>query len=73
MIVLFSKLKKGENTAYNGHKKRNGIKIHVCASCEGFPLTIQVSNGAEHDRKLFMLLALFLLINGCGTGTSKHI
>ncbi|MDN5310698.1 MAG: hypothetical protein PWP14_2092 [Methanolobus sp.] len=36
----FIETKKGQDSAYNGHKKRNGIKVHVCASCEGFPLTI---------------------------------
>jgi hypothetical protein len=51
LIVASSKQKRGENSAYNGHKRGNGIKIHACVSCEGFPLTIQISSGKEHDRQ----------------------
>jgi len=36
LIVASSKQKKGRNSAYNGHKRRNGIKIHACVICEGF-------------------------------------
>jgi hypothetical protein len=30
------------------------MKIHACVSCEGFPLTIQISSGKEHDRQHFI-------------------
>ncbi|WP_238380696.1 hypothetical protein [Methanolobus vulcani] len=30
------------------------MKTHVCVSCEGFPLTIQIASGKEHDRKHFV-------------------
>ena len=54
LIILSSKQKKGEDSAYNGHKKRKGVKIHACVSCEGFPLTIQISSGTEHDSQHFI-------------------
>ncbi|WP_321420846.1 transposase [uncultured Methanomethylovorans sp.] len=28
--------------------------MHACVSCEGFPLTIQISSGKEHDRQHFI-------------------
>jgi transposase len=48
------KQKRGEDSAYNGHNRRKGIKIHACVSCEGFPLTIQISSGTEHDSQHFI-------------------
>jgi hypothetical protein len=54
LIVLSSKLKKGKDSVYSGHKKRKGVKVHTCISCEGFPLATQVSTGAEHDMKHFI-------------------
>lgn len=47
LIVASSKQKRGENSAYNSHKRRNEIKIHAFVSREGFPLTIQISSGKE--------------------------
>ncbi|ADE35628.1 transposase [Methanohalophilus mahii] len=32
----------------------HGNWIHVCVSCEGFPLTIQIALGKEHDRNHFV-------------------
>lgn len=46
--------KKGEGTAYNGYKKRKGIKIHACVTSHGFPVAIIVSPGNEHDSKRFV-------------------
>ncbi|WP_342626850.1 transposase [Methanosalsum zhilinae] len=46
--------KRGEPTAYNGHKKRNGIKIHACVTCDGFSLAIIILPGNEHDSKRFI-------------------
>ncbi|WP_406671483.1 transposase [Methanolobus sp. ZRKC4] len=28
--------------------------MHVCVSCEGFPLTIQIASGKEHDSQHFI-------------------
>ncbi|MDP2218436.1 MAG: transposase [Methanolobus sp.] len=28
--------------------------MHTCVSCEGFPLTIQISYGTDHDREHFV-------------------
>lgn len=54
-IALSSKQKKGRRfRAYNGHKRRKGVKVHACVSCEGFPLTIQISSGKEHDSQHFI-------------------
>ncbi len=45
--------KGGEDSAYNGHKKRKSIRIHACVSCEVFPLTTQITSGIEHDSQQF--------------------
>lgn len=54
LIAVSLKLKKGEGTVYNGHKKKKGIKIHACATCDGFPLSIIISPRNEHDSKRFV-------------------
>ena len=45
--------KGGEDAAYNGHKKRRGVKVHAAVSAEGLPLSLVIGAGNEHDSRRF--------------------
>jgi len=43
----------GESARHNGHKRRNGVKVHFVVSSDSFPLTIIIGAGNEHDSRGF--------------------
>ena len=57
------KLKKGELTGIDGHKKKKGTKIHAVTSC-CLPLSIETGAGNEHDSKKFFKVIEGIKVKG---------
>ena len=55
--------KGGEYSAYNGHEKGKGVKIHFSVDENGLPLSMLIGRGNEHDSIRFQEVADEIRIN----------
>jgi len=59
--------KGGEGAAYNGFKKRRGVKVHAAVTVEGLPVSLVIGAGNEHDSRRFIKV-----LEGIGIMTGRR-